>query len=87
MKEVKCLEQWQMNYILANHEDQTAQKMAEHLKVEKYKVMLFCQANRFEPFQDRITILQKNKDSFHNIPLAKRERMKTEKYNKRINHL
>lgn len=65
MKEVKCLEHWQMHYIQANHEDQTAQKMADHLKVEKHKVMLFCQANGIIPFRDRKTLLQLKRDSFH----------------------
>lgn len=85
MKTVKCLSQQHMNYIQANYEMMTAQKMAENLQVEHYKVTLFCQANRYEPFQDRITILRKNKDSFHVIPAAKKQKMSTAKYNKPIN--
>lgn len=65
MTTIKCLEQWQMNFIMANYQEQTAQKMADHLVVEKFKVMLFCQSNGITPFQDRITIMRLKRDSYH----------------------
>jgi hypothetical protein len=86
MKTLKCLSEGQMKYILDNHKEKTARQMTDALQIEHHKVTLFCQANGYEPFQDRITILRKNKDSFHNIPPSKRQKMKTERYNKQINH-
>lgn len=53
MKTVKCLEMWQMEYIMANYTKMKAKDMAEQLGVEKHKVTLFCQANGIEPVPAR----------------------------------
>jgi len=45
MIHLKCLTVEQMDFILANHEKKNAQQISEALRVEKYKVKLFCQAN------------------------------------------
>lgn len=75
---VKCLKDCQMEYIMQNHEYQTAQAMAEHLKVEKYAVNLFCQANKIEPFKPPRTY--KPKDDYHIIPPERLRRMKKQDY-------
>jgi hypothetical protein len=64
MVTVKCLEQWQMNYILKHHEEKTAKDMADNLKVEKHKVTLFCQSNGIEPKQLRRSY-KKRTDNYH----------------------
>lgn len=46
---VKCLEVWQMEYIMDNHEQKTAGEMADHLGKENMDVILFCQKNAIEP--------------------------------------
>jgi hypothetical protein len=41
----------------------TAMQMAEHLKVEKFKVVLFCQVNLIQPAEE--TRRRKKKDDYH----------------------
>jgi hypothetical protein len=67
-----------MEYIMAHHHQQSAQAMAEYLKVEKYRVILFCQANDIEPVQEK---KRKPKDDFHCIPPERLQRMKRADYN------
>lgn len=79
MVKVKCLNDDQMQYIMSSHEKETAQAMAEKLKVEKYAVNLFCQANDIEPFKPARK--HKPKDDYHIIPPEKLRRMKRADYN------
>jgi hypothetical protein len=78
MVKVKCLNDGQMEYIIANHKEKTAQQMAEHLRVERYAVNLFCQANDIEPL---VIKKRKPKDDFHCIPHERQLRMKKVDYN------
>lgn len=79
MVKVKCLNDGQMQYIIGNYEQQTSQAMAEHLKVEKYAVNLFCQANDIEPFKP--VRKHKPKDDYHTISPERLRRMKRLDYN------
>lgn len=78
---VKCLQEWQMKYIMHNHEQKTAQEMADKLKVAEMAVKLFCQANAIVPVPTRPKSKRKPVDSFHVIPESKRLRMKRIGYN------
>jgi hypothetical protein len=75
---VKCLTDLQMDYIMFNYKQQTAQAMAEKLKAEKYRVILFCQANDIDPLQAK---KRRPKDDYHCIPPERIQRMKRADYN------
>lgn len=79
MVKVKCLSNRQMEYIMDNHVMQTAQVMAEYLKVEKYSVNIFCQANDIEAYKP--TRKHKPKDDYHTISPERLRRMKRLDYN------
>lgn len=76
---VKCLNETQMDYILANHKDKSAMAIADHLKVEKHSVRLFCQANDIVPKPEGKQ--RKKQDSFHNVPIERKQRMARIGYN------
>lgn len=73
---VKCLEEWHMEYIMENYQQKTAREMADHLGKERYEVILFCQANVIEPKTGR-----KIKDSYHQVPIERQQRMSRQGYN------
>lgn len=62
---VKCLEKAQMIYIMKSHQEFTAKAMADHLRIEELKVMLFCQANTITPKPSPRASKRKMKDAFH----------------------
>lgn len=62
---VKCLQDWQMQYVIHNHEEKTAQEMAERLKVDVINVKIFCQANDIEPKVELKKSKRKPVDTFH----------------------
>lgn len=74
---VKCLEEWQMKYIMANYEQMTSKQLAEELKLELFQVNLFCQKNAITSKQGK----KKPKDVFHNILPERQMRMKRVDYN------
>jgi hypothetical protein len=76
---VKCLQEWQMKFVMYNYENQTAQQMADRLKVGVMNVKIFCQANAIDLMPDLTK--RKAKDSFHAIPESRRLRMKRGDYN------
>jgi hypothetical protein len=80
MVPVKCLNGGQMHYIMAHYENKTTQEMAEHLRVEKYAVKIFCQANGIEPYI--IPKKKKPKDDYHTISPERLRRMKRADYNR-----
>lgn len=67
---VKCLDEHQMEYILAHFDRETPQQMADHLDKERYEVILFCQANAITPLAGR-----KIKDNYHVLPVARQQRL------------
>lgn len=71
MVKVKCLQDWQMKYIMVNHKEKTAQQMAEHLRVEKYMVNLFCQVNDIEPLPPPKKKVLNKRDAYHLVPQKK----------------
>lgn len=83
MKTLKCLSEGQMKYILDNHKEKTARQMAEALRIEHHKVTLFCQANGIESKPEPKQNIRHY--SYYAISPEKKQKMKTEKYNKPIN--
>jgi len=79
MIRLKHLNELQMHYIMGNHTQKTIQQLAEHLKVEKFMVKLFCQANNIEPYV--IPKKKKPKDDYHCIPHERKLRMQKVGYN------
>jgi hypothetical protein len=79
MVKVKGLQDWQMKYIMLNHEQSTSKDMAEHLQVEKFMVKLFCLQNNIEPMPPPKK--RKPKDEYHCIPYERQLRMKKVGYN------
>ena len=76
---VKCLNDGQMQFIMANYEQQTLKEMSEALQVEKYRIKVFCQANHIEPKEPEKK--RKPKDDYHIIPPERLQRMKRADYN------
>lgn len=76
MIKVKCLQEWQMKFVMNNYQGNSAKQMAERLKVDVINVKIFCQANNIEPLVDLAKYMRKPKDSFHAIPESRKLRMK-----------
>jgi hypothetical protein len=86
---VKSLNQNQMEYIMANHEDMTAAEMANELKVEDVNVLVFCQANGISPLPRKAKgrEVRKHKDSFHVVPVERKQRMASKNYHHKMDRV
>jgi len=82
---VKCLNDHKMQFIMDNYQKKTAQDMADHLKIEKFHVILFCQANDIEPLQ--LPRKRKPKDDFHCIPVERKQRMASKNYHRKMDRV
>jgi hypothetical protein len=86
MVKLKCLNDDQMEYIMANHEDMTAADMANDLKVEDVNVLVFCQANGISPLPRKAKgrEVRKHKDSFHVIPEKRKKQLASKNYHHKM---
>jgi hypothetical protein len=57
---VRCLADWQMEFIMTNHERYNAQELSEKIGGNELSVKLFCQANVVEPLP-----MSKKKKAFY----------------------
>jgi len=71
MVKLKHLNDDQMLYIMQNFEQKTAQQLADHLKVEKFMVKLFCQANNIDPMAPAKKTNYGKRDAYHLVPQKK----------------
>jgi len=74
---VKCMEEWQMKYIMANYEEMSSKQLAAEVNKEIFEVNLFCHKNAISPKSGKT----KPKDMFHNIPPERQMRMQKVGYN------
>jgi len=73
---VKTLNDTQMEFIVMNYEKMEAQEMADKLKVDVLYIRMFCQLNGFVIFKKK-----KKWDTFHAIPIERKQRMSRVSYN------
>lgn len=73
---IKSLTVAQMNFIVKHYEKMEAQGMADELKVDVLYVRMFCQLNGFTIYKKR-----KKWDTYHAIPIERKQRMNRVGYN------
>jgi hypothetical protein len=84
MTKLKCLTDFQMSYIMAN-QNRSAKELSADLRVDDIKINLFCQANGIElpPSERR----RKKLDTFHSIPVERKQRMASKNYHLKMDRV
>jgi len=86
---IKSLNLTQMKYIMSHYETMTAAEMANVLQVEDVNVMIFCQANKINPLPRKVKgrEVNKHKDSYHVIPIQRKQKMASKNYHRKMDRV